>query len=104
MAAVRAPQRARDAADEPDRRKQALQSIDPPERERLAASGSPSRARMASLSKAIGSFANSSAMAVASTPHLEVKPSLAAVDGSRSEPRALVMMATSRSGWQRTLV
>ena len=36
MAAVRAPNRARDSVDEPERRKQALQRIDQPELERLA--------------------------------------------------------------------
>jgi len=36
VAAIRAPNRARDSADEPERRTQPLQRIDQPERERLA--------------------------------------------------------------------
>ena len=37
VAAVRAPNRARDAADEPERREQPVRRIEPSERERLAA-------------------------------------------------------------------
>ena len=40
----------------------------------------------------------SSGLAVASRPHFEVNPSSPDVEGSRSEPRALLMMVMSRSG------
>src|SRR2546422_7063871 len=50
-----------------------------------------------------GVYAASEGLAVASTPHFAVWPSSRA-EGSRSEPRALVMIVMSRSGWQRVAI
>ena len=61
MAAVRAPNRTRDAADEPERRRQPVQTVDQPTRERLAARlGSPLETHApasARASRALASYA-----------------------------------------------
>src|ERR1051325_8028790 len=50
--------------------------------------------------RCLGVNAARDGLAVASMPHFAVLPS-SLVDGSRSEPRVLLTIAISRSGWQR---
>ena len=57
VAAVRAPSRARDSVDEPERRKQILQRIDQPELGRLASRVEKHLASSARASRALASYA-----------------------------------------------